>query len=67
MTYTKRQKFIYRFTQVLNMLGKSINYMTEVKEYLKDSKYYKRANKILKNISNQFIKSEKLLDEVDKK
>lgn len=47
MTMTKRQKFVYRFKQSLNMLDKSVVYLTFVVNYTKDSKYYKRTNKQL--------------------
>jgi len=47
MTYTKRQKFVYRFKQCLSMLDKSIVYLTFVVNYMEDSKYYKRTNKQL--------------------
>lgn len=65
MTYTKRQKFVYRFRQSINMLEKSIKYMNEVNVYLKESKYYKHSNKILKHLHNELIKSSKLFDEVN--
>ena len=67
MTYTKRQKFIYRFRQHLNMLEKSIKYLVEVNDYMKESKFFKVSNKILKRLIVQKEKSEKLLEVVDKR
>ena len=67
MTYTKRQKFIYRFRQHISMLEKSIKYLKEVNDYMSESKFFKVSNKILKHLNSEMVKSEKLLGIVDKR
>jgi len=49
MTYTKRQFFIYRIGQCLNLLSKVNDYLVDVYEYVKTSKYKKEINKLMKN------------------
>lgn len=67
MTYTKRQKFIYRFKQGLNMLDKSVVYLTFVDNYMKDSKFSKRSNKILQKLLKLQKESIELLTEINGK
>lgn len=45
MTYTKRQFFLYRLNQSLKALAKSVAYLYDVIEYIKESKYEKKIKK----------------------
>lgn len=67
MTYTKRQWFIYRLKQSLNLLNKVSLYMNDVIKYVENSKYSKRFNKIDKKIDECLIKLCELLIKVDSK
>ena len=65
MTFTKRQFFIYRIKQCLNLLNKVSLYMNDVIEYTKKSKHNKVINKIDNNIDNNILKLSKFLIEVN--
>lgn len=66
MTYTKRQWFIYRLGQCVNLLGKVSNYMLDVKDYAKDSKFERQFNKLDKLILKSWSKADELLEKVQK-
>jgi len=52
MTYTKRQWFLYRLGQCINLLSKTSLYFNVITEYTKSSKYKKRVKKINKKIDS---------------
>ena len=64
MTYTKRQWFIYRLNQCVNLLGKTRLYMLDVSKYVKKSKYSKRIKKLQKKINACYFKLREFQDEV---
>ena len=62
MTYTKRQWFVYRTEQCINLLAKTLDYMSVPIIYVKGSKYVKRINKINKRIERCHNDLEKFLE-----
>ncbi len=50
MTYTKRQFFIHRIQQSVNLLDKTIKYMNNVSDYVEYSKFKKEVKKIKEHI-----------------
>ena len=67
MTYTKRQWFIYRLNQTINLLIKVDKYMEVIERYVDKSKYSKGIKKIHKRIFTDLVKLEIFREIVDSK
>lgn len=65
MTMTKRQKFIHRIKQSINLLDRVHDYILEIHAHVINSKYEKRVNKYVNKLFKLKEKLQSFLDEVD--
>lgn len=66
MTYTKRQWFIYRLGQCLNLLNKICLYYVDVNNFVKYSKFESKFLKIHNKLIKYYLQLNKLREKVIK-